>query len=301
VSTADLYQHIYRNGDRVPGYDRYWKYAVAVRQAPDPLDYLATNENTYWAVKQALGDRPQAARATRILEIGSGLGYLTYALIKAGYQAQGLDISQVAVQAATEAFGDHYICADVLGFARRNPGAFDVAVLTDVIEHVEEPVGFLRAIVSLLRPGGQAIVTTPNKSFFQPGVVWMSELPPVHCWWFSEGSMQEIARALKLDLSFLNFREYYKRHYHGERTSVLTSRPLPKPYLDRSGELLPLVRNGQRSWRSGLINKAAWLKWLYGSIMERCALDFAVCRDRGVLLCALLRKNGGDAPAGQAV
>jgi len=42
-------------------------------------------------------------------------------------------------------------------------GRVDVAVSTQVIEHVEEPYAFLRDIFALLRPGGVAVVSTPNR------------------------------------------------------------------------------------------------------------------------------------------
>jgi 2-polyprenyl-3-methyl-5-hydroxy-6-metoxy-1,4-benzoquinol methylase len=41
-------------------------------------------------------------------------------------------------------------------------GTFDVVVAPEVIEHLENPRFMLREIFRLLRPGGTAIVTTPN-------------------------------------------------------------------------------------------------------------------------------------------
>jgi len=41
-------------------------------------------------------------------------------------------------------------------------GAFDVVVAAEVIEHLENPRFTMREIFRLLRPGGTAIVTTPN-------------------------------------------------------------------------------------------------------------------------------------------
>jgi len=41
-------------------------------------------------------------------------------------------------------------------------GAFDVVVAAEVIEHLENPRFTMREIFKLLRPGGTAIVTTPN-------------------------------------------------------------------------------------------------------------------------------------------
>ncbi|MCS7019077.1 MAG: class I SAM-dependent methyltransferase [Bernardetiaceae bacterium] len=40
--------------------------------------------------------------------------------------------------------------------------AFDVVVSLQVIEHIEDDHGFLQEIVRVLKPGGKAILTTPN-------------------------------------------------------------------------------------------------------------------------------------------
>jgi hypothetical protein len=39
---------------------------------------------------------------------------------------------------------------------------FDLVISTEVIEHVENPIAFLRLVNSMLSPEGVAIITTPN-------------------------------------------------------------------------------------------------------------------------------------------
>lgn len=46
--------------------------------------------------------------------------------------------------------------------ARLGPRRFSLVIATEVIEHVESPIGFLRLVAALLDDPGIAIVTTPN-------------------------------------------------------------------------------------------------------------------------------------------
>jgi SAM-dependent methyltransferase len=43
-----------------------------------------------------------------------------------------------------------------------DPGTFGLVTSVEVIEHVESPIGFLRNVRRLLKPGGVAVLTTPN-------------------------------------------------------------------------------------------------------------------------------------------
>lgn len=73
-------------------------------------------------------------------------------------------------------------------------GAVDVAVSFDVIEHVDDPVDFAAQIRALVRPGGRAVIGTPNLD-----QLLMRLLPQdfgrfffrrVHRWYFTPQSLQ---------------------------------------------------------------------------------------------------------------
>ncbi len=54
---------------------------------------------------------------------------------------------------------------------------FDVVFAMFVVEHVEDPAGFLRAAARCLKPGGQFIFLTSNgSSFFTVGTKWLKRL-----------------------------------------------------------------------------------------------------------------------------
>jgi 2-polyprenyl-3-methyl-5-hydroxy-6-metoxy-1,4-benzoquinol methylase len=262
VDTKQVYEQIYHSGEKLPLYERYWKYKNAVKCSDDPLQYLANNEEMYWAVKNTL--QTTVKEKLKILEVGCGLGYLTYALVMDGYNTTGLDISQNAIDEAVKNFGNHYICADITEYARQYKGVYDIVVLTEVIEHVEDPVSFLQSLTELLKPdGGKIILTTPNKTIYPANIVWNTDLPPVHLWWFSEDSMRYIANKLNANIQFVDFTEYYKKKQVYRNTKFQQSIKDIKHVFSQNGEIIERTNNS--SLRS-LLGRISFIKSLYYKI-----------------------------------
>lgn len=232
AATEALYDTIYQNIECVPGYARYQEHMNAVRAASEPLEYLTAAEESYWAIARCIEHRTgQRSRAeTAILEIGSGLGYLTYSLCKAGYAATGLELSQQAVEQATRVFGPYYRLGTIDELAQ-SPERYDFIVLSQVIEHVTDVLGLIAGALRLLAPGGQIILTTPNRSAFAPDVIWETELPPIHLWWFSEQSFRHIAQRLACEASFTDFTDFHSRTYRS-LPPVAGGMPTRAPILD---------------------------------------------------------------------
>jgi 2-polyprenyl-3-methyl-5-hydroxy-6-metoxy-1,4-benzoquinol methylase len=224
-----LYESIYANADRLPGYSRYFRYHDMVKASRKPLDWLAAQDSSYWFIRAELAALPPRAR---ILEIGSGLGYLTYAIHTAGYSITGIDISNDAVNKARSTFGDLYLCKDLGLLAAEEPDSFDAVIMTEVIEHVPEPQMFLGAAASLLKTNGQIILTTPNKSDSLPGTCWNTENPPVHLWWFSETTMRRLAQMNGLSIRLGDFTAMYG----GSRHPLATTPEYPA-WLDEAGRV----------------------------------------------------------------
>lgn len=214
ASNAEIYEAIYRQPHLLSGYSRYQEFARAVTACEDPLAYLSDAESMYWFVAGAVSAR-DADRTKTILEVGCGLGYLTYALKRAGHNAKGVDISEHAVASARSAFGDNYICADVNALAAETAGSFDIVVMTEVLEHLDAPLAVLRSLRALLRPGGVALVSTPSKDFLPDGAVWRTDNPPVHLAWYSKTSLREMARRTDFRIQFADFTDFNRGRIAG--------------------------------------------------------------------------------------
>lgn len=299
VETKKLYESIYQNGSAVTGYGRYWEYMKAVKKSTAPLEYLAKAEDIYWSVQQALSTLVKEKKQTNILEVGSGLGYLTYSLNMAGYQATGLDISETAVSQATKTFGNFYLTADLFEYTKHHEASYDIVIFTEVIEHVEDPLAFTACIMKLLKPGGHAIITTPNKSLFPPEIIWRTENPPVHLWWLSEESMKYIAARNVAAIQFIDFSEFYKKNYTSFDLKKYRTASPQKPILDKNGGLLNYddKRNTPLWLLRLLLSKMPGIKKRMASIknyvkrrVESSDKDVIVCNKRGVVLCAIFKK-----------
>ena len=290
VDATSIYESIYNNAELVPGYERYSKYAQIVKEIANPMKFLSQSEETYWSVNEALQHLIKDKATTKILEIGSGLGYLTYSLIQDNYNIKGLDISETAVKKATENFGNHYISANLYEYAIDYPESYDCIILTEVIEHVDSPLNFIKAIMKLLKSGGHAIITTPNKSIYPSHIVWDTELPPIHCWWFSEDSMKIIAKTINADINFIDFGDFYKKRDLRIDFNKVIQRT---PYFDQNGELIFL--NNHRpttiSRISHFISKIPFLKTIYRFFIKLMNSDSYYCSEKGIILCSVLKKK----------
>lgn len=106
-------------------------------------------------------------RGARVLDVGCGDGTFARVLGDTGGVLIGVDFVEAAMHAA-RAHGVRAVQADLnhpdLPF---RDGAVDVVTALDVIEHVIDPIAFVRALHRILKVGGVAIITTPNARFVQ--------------------------------------------------------------------------------------------------------------------------------------
>jgi 2-polyprenyl-6-hydroxyphenyl methylase / 3-demethylubiquinone-9 3-methyltransferase len=105
----------------------------------------------------------------RVLDVGCGGGLLSEAMAGRGAQVTGIDLGSQTIEVAELHSLDSkvpvsYVRESAEAHAERNPGAYDVVVCMEMLEHVPEPDSVLRALRTLVKPGGHVFVSTLNRN-----------------------------------------------------------------------------------------------------------------------------------------
>jgi SAM-dependent methyltransferase len=108
------------------------------------------------------------ARGKRVLDVASGSGYGAALLAGVAGRVWALDIDGAAVARARST-----CTADNLCFVHADAGhlpfaaaSLDLAVAFEVIEHLSDQEGLVRELARVLKAGGIALVSTPDKAIY---------------------------------------------------------------------------------------------------------------------------------------
>ena len=153
--------------------------------------------------------RQLSARGVRFLDVGCSTGRVLRLAQTMGFEVTGLDYSKWAA--------DHCVS---LGFQTHHGSLFgqweqgekfDVIHCSHTIEHVPDPVAYLREMYRLLAPGGQLMLAFPNYASL-PRVLlrekWTAWCLDSHLWQFT---MSQICRLLRAE----GFGIFSQRTLHG--------------------------------------------------------------------------------------
>jgi 2-polyprenyl-3-methyl-5-hydroxy-6-metoxy-1,4-benzoquinol methylase len=145
------------------------------------------------------GERASAFRSVprnvRVLDVGCGFGEaLAY------HQARGCEAYGIEADENILRVGERYGLNVKVGLfdpALYEPNYFDYVTAHQVVEHVANPREFLQGIATVLKPGGVAILTTPNGRSAGVRVFggrWIHWHVPYHLQHFSRKSLGKLAR-----------------------------------------------------------------------------------------------------------
>jgi 2-polyprenyl-3-methyl-5-hydroxy-6-metoxy-1,4-benzoquinol methylase len=169
--------------------DYFWnEYLPSLGAAEGKYD-LAQFDLRHAALLQMMAAR---APGRRLLEVGCGAGFFLKAAERAGWNVEGIELSEEASRFAVERL-QLPIRREPAESSSIAAGSFDAAAMFDVIEHLFDPRAVLTAIARALTPGGLLAISTPNYdslSRYLLGVDWAVLSPLEHVYYFTEDSLR---------------------------------------------------------------------------------------------------------------
>lgn len=105
----------------------------------------------------------------RVLDVGCGGGLLSEAMARRGAQVTGIDLGPQTIEVAelhalAGGVQVRYLRQSAEAHADSHAGAYDIVACMEMLEHVPDPQSVLRALHSLVVPGGHVFVSTLNRN-----------------------------------------------------------------------------------------------------------------------------------------
>lgn len=131
------------------------------------------SRENYWFVRHLVAYRFAAplTRGKTVIDIGCGEGYGPAMLARGASQVVGVDIAPEVIEHAKKRYPAENLEFKVMdvGKLEADSDCFDLAVSFQVVEHLAGESGYFEEIERVLKPGGTALFTTPNRLTISPG------------------------------------------------------------------------------------------------------------------------------------
>lgn len=136
----------------------------------------------------------QVARGKRILDYGTGTGYFTDFMVRKGYAAEGIEIDEDARKFGADKFGITVRSPEHLnsGFS---PNSFDAITMWHVLEHLYDPLDYLKRFYEILSDEGVLVIAVPNHKSRDAQVFgpdWAAYDVPRHLWHFGPNTLRRM-------------------------------------------------------------------------------------------------------------
>lgn len=149
--------------------DQWWETEGAFkplhRLNPTRIAFIRDHVADHWA-RDPIAEGPLGG--LDLLDVGCGGGLLTEPMCRLGARVTGIDAAMETIRTA-----DHHAKESGLAIQYRDAlpeklagegKQFDVVLTMEVVEHVSDLDGFLKACSTLVKPGGVMVVSTINRT-----------------------------------------------------------------------------------------------------------------------------------------
>jgi 2-polyprenyl-6-hydroxyphenyl methylase/3-demethylubiquinone-9 3-methyltransferase len=129
---------------------------------PVRLAYIRDQVDQHWSLDERSLKPLQGKTA---LDVGCGAGLLAEPLARLGAAVTAIDAAADLIAAAKDHAEGSGLDIDYRAVpVEEVDGQFDLVTSMEVLEHVADPMRFVRALSERLAPGGLMILSTPNKT-----------------------------------------------------------------------------------------------------------------------------------------
>jgi len=230
---------------------RYYQGFLYRKPAARSIPRLIARRKQHLA--ELFGPGIRSSPGKRFLDYGGGTGITHQAAQQLGLDAFFQDIDEQAIAFVQQSFGvpDNQVlrgdCADT-------PLRFAYVLADNVIEHVPDPAGMLRALHALLAPGGLLVIKTPHAAsgelLFYPTIAllgytrmairhnglrrglsmltsrrtWTCD-PPRHLYAFSAAALRALAQMANVPESQVTIGHYHNPLFEYSLAAALISPP----------------------------------------------------------------------------
>jgi len=252
----------------------FWRCSTCGLEKQFPLPTLAELENYYDSsyrdgMYKAFQDAEEIKQLTasqrlkrilplakpgRWLDVGCSTGWFVDVACRAGIDAEGIELSAVAVEAARRRSLPVFR-STIEDF--RPPHLYDTVTGFDILEHVLDPYEFLKSVRRLLVPGGVICLGVPNQGGLISKVMgrrWYFYIPEEHLHYFNASTMQRLLeragfrvqhcgrayKTLTFQYSLIQFHDYNPMIYSvlNAVSKIVPQRLLRMPVELAIGEML---------------------------------------------------------------
>ncbi|MBI9089858.1 MAG: class I SAM-dependent methyltransferase [Desulfobacterium sp.] len=176
-------------------------------------------------------------------DIGCGNGYLLKEARPYFSFRVGSDMSDAAVEQASLVC-DKAVCGGPEEILKAGLSGFDLVTAVSVLEHLYDPVAFMRQCSNLVRPGGNIVLSVPH--FASPwrklmGRFWTSFKIPEHLAYYEKKSLGMLGERSGLELvEFIPYHHYFPVSVVLDKLGICPRAVMKSP-VGRRSILLPSV------------------------------------------------------------
>ncbi|MBT2392547.1 class I SAM-dependent methyltransferase [Streptomyces sp. ISL-1] len=216
------------------------------------------------------------ADGARVVEVGSGEGAFLRSVLPRCSSVEALEKNPHAADLLRVA-GIKVSENDVRADALARPTRADVVCAFQVLEHVADVRGFLSALAAIVVPGGEVLLSVPNRERFREGLE-PNDCPPHHLSRWSPRQFTAVAEVLGMDLVLVEYQPPSLSHARAARQRPVRTalRPVTGPWMAQlAGRATARVRMPERRHARLAAEGRFAPRGEYGHTM------FAVLRRRG--------------------